>query len=218
MHAGAGEENVVKMQTARDLWRAATVLAVAAVLAGCSSSGSGGSGYGTGDPSLAAASPGGGPISPFLADGHAVLKAFDAIAARSGKPLRVTSLSSDRTNGLTVNAQEPKHHVNVDEYVVAPDGTLTGPTPVKMMSLNGGPITARDVDLKAYDPRAIPFARLAQTVRQAIAKSHFADARVSEWEIGGIGEDDRRFIYFDAARGRPAAEITPSLQIVQIHF
>ncbi|MGB8909993.1 MAG: hypothetical protein WCC84_14705, partial [Candidatus Cybelea sp.] len=54
----------------------------------------------------------------------------------SGRPLRVTSISADRINGLMVDVQEPAHLVNVDHYVVAPaDGTLSGP--VKLMSLDG---------------------------------------------------------------------------------
>jgi hypothetical protein len=50
--------------------------------------------------------------------------------------------------------QEPKHHVNVDRYVVAPDGTLSGPTPVKLMSIGGGPITAASVDGRARRSRS----------------------------------------------------------------
>jgi hypothetical protein len=189
--------------------------------AGCASSSSGGGGstnYGSGDPSLAATNLGGGPIDPFLADGKAVLLAFDAIAAQSGKPLRVTSLNADRMNGLTVHVQEPKHHMNVDEYVIAPDGKMTGPTPVKVVSLNGGPVTAQLVDAQAFDPHAIAFGRLAQTVREAITKSHYPDARVSQWELDGLGHDARRFIYFDAARARPVAEVDPQLHIVHMQY
>ncbi len=73
------------------------VIAVALALSACSgSSGKGGS-YGAGDPSLAAANPGGGPIDPFLSNGQAVLQALDAIAAHSGKPLRVTSIGADQS-------------------------------------------------------------------------------------------------------------------------
>ena len=193
------------------------ICVIALTLAACSSSG-GGSAYGTGDPKLAAVNPGGGPIDPFLTDGQAVLKALDAIAEKSGKPLRITSINADRTNGLLVNVQEPKVHVNVDHYIVAPDGTLTGPTPVRLMSLNGGPITAAEVDRQAFDPKAIAFARLTQTARDAIAKSHFDDARVSEWEFGGIGADDRKYIYLEASRGRPVAVVNNNLQIVRMQF
>lgn len=176
------------------------------------------SGYPAGDPSLAAASPGGGPIVPFLANGDAVVQALDAIAGRSGKPLRVTSISTDRTNGLMVNVQEPANHMNVDRYVVTADGTLQGPTPVKLMSLDGGPITAAKVDARAFDPKAVAFANLTSTVRAAIAKSGYADARVTEWDIEGIGPDDRRYIYLESARARAAAAVNPQLKIVGMSF
>lgn len=193
--------------------------AAAAVLSACSgSSSSGDAGYGAGDPTLAATNPGGGPIDPFLTNGRAVLQALDAIARRSGEPLRVTSISADRITGLTADVQEPAHRINVDRYVVAPDGTLSGPVPVKLMSLDGGPITAQSVDARAFDPHAIAFAKLAQTARQAIAKSGYADARVTEWDFNGIGPDDRRFIYLESARARPSAQVTPQLQIVRMAF
>ncbi|MGC1380352.1 MAG: hypothetical protein WA814_04940 [Candidatus Baltobacteraceae bacterium] len=193
------------------------LLACGVALAACSGS-SGSSRYGAGDPELAAANPGGGPIDPFLTDGPAVLSALDAIAQRSGRPLRVTSMNADTTNGLSVDVQEPSKHVNVDRYVVAPDGSIAGPSPVKLMSLGGGPISAKDVDARAFDPRAIAFGRLTRTARDAIARSQFADARVSQWELDGIGSDDRRFIYLEAARGRPAAEVNPKLEIVRMSF
>jgi hypothetical protein len=167
---------------------------------------------------LAAPNPGGGPIDPFLTDGEAVLHALNAIAQHSGRPMRVTSISADRVNGLMVDVQQPAHHVNVDRYVVAADGTLTGPTPVKLMSLDGGPITAAKVDARAFDPNAIAFANLTRTAREAIAKSNYPDARVTEWEIAGIGPDDRRFIYLESARARPSAEINAQLKIVRMSF
>ncbi len=196
----------------------AGMVAIVLAVAACSGKAGGGSSYGTGDPSLAAANPGGGAINPFLADGSAVLRALDAISARSGQPLRVTSMTADRVNGLTVDVQEPSHHVNVDQYAIAIDGTLTGPTPVKLMSETGGPVTAADVDRKAFDPRAVGFGRLAPIVREAIAKSKFDDARASEWDFDGIGPDDRRYIYLEAARGRPAAIIDPHLKITGKSF
>lgn len=196
--------------------RAAIAVAFALALAACSSSGGGA--YGSGDPNLAAPNLGSGPISPFLADGQAVLKALDAISSHSGKPMRVVSLDSDRARGLTVHVQEPSNHLNVDEYIVAPDGTLTGPTPVKLMSMNGNAITAADIDRQAFDPAKIGLDHLTQTAREAIAKSTYSDARVSEWEFSGIGEDGRRFMYLDAARGRPSAELTSDFRIVQVRF
>jgi len=193
-------------------------LAAAAALSSCSGAASKQSAYGAGDPNLAAASPGGGTIDPFLSNGQAVLRALDAIESRSGKPLRVTSISADQNNGLTADVQQPSRHINVDRYVVAPDGTLSGPTPVRLMSLGGGQITAADVDRRAFDPRAIAFNRLTQTVRDAIAKSNYPDARVTEWEFGGIGIDDRKYIYFESARARPVAVVTPQLTIVRMQY
>ena len=207
----------MKTAATRELLRAGMVAAVL-TLAACSGKSGGGSSFGTGDPSLAAANPGGGQISPFLADGQAVLRALDAIAARSGQPLRVTSMTADRVNGLMVQVQEPSHHVNVDQYTIAVDGTLTGPTPVKLMSENGGPVTAADVDRKAFDPKLVGFSRLTPAVREAIVKSKFPDARVSEWDFDGTGPDDRRYIYFEAARARPVAVIDPHLKIIDVRF
>ena len=142
----------------------------------------------------------------------AVLKAFDAIEARSGKPLRVTSITSDGVNGLMVNVQEPAHRLNVDAYTVAPNGTLSGPTPVRLMSLNGGPnYPSRSRRRVFLTPRAVGFERLTATVRDGIARSKYPDARVSEWDFAGMHADDRRFMYFEAARARPAAELGPHL-------
>jgi hypothetical protein len=191
-------------------------IAVALALAGCS--GSGNSSYPAGDPNLAAPNLGGGPIDPFLANGEAVLTALDAIAAKAGSPLRVTSMNADRTNGLTVDVQQPANHVNVDEYVVAPDGKLNGPIPVKLSAMHGGPVTAADVDAQAFDPKKVAFARLAATAKEAIVKSKFSDARVSEWEIDGLSPDARKYIYLDAARGRPVAVINNDLKIVRMQF
>ena len=194
------------------------LVALSLVLAACSGSSGGRGVYGSGDPNLAAANPGGGPIDPFLTNGQAVLLALDAIAARSGTPLRVTSINADQMNGLSVNVQEPTHHINVDRYVVAPDGTLTGPAPVKLMSIGGGPITAASVDARAFNAKAIAFARLTQTAREAIAKSNYPDARVIEWEFGGIGPDDRQYIYLESARSRPVAVVNSQLKILRMQF
>jgi hypothetical protein len=193
------------------------MLLIAFGFAACSGSSRGPS-YGSGDPSLAAPNPAGGPIDPFLTDGRAVLRALDAVASRSGTPLRVTEISADGVNGLTLDVQEPKNHVNVDRYVVAADGSISGPTPVKLMSLDGGPITAASVDRRAFDPKAIAFAALTQTDREAIRRSNYPDARVTQWEIGGLGPDDRRYIYLESARARPAAAVSPRLKIVGMSF
>jgi hypothetical protein len=197
--------------------RIAVCLFIISSLIACSGSSSRGA-YGSGDPNLAASNPGGGAIDPFLTDGQAVLKALDAIAERSGRPIRVTSITADRINGLMVDVQEPAHHINVDRYVVAPDGSLAGPTPVKLMSLDGGPITAQKVDARAFDPKAIAWARLSQTARDAIAKSGYSDARVTEWEFDGIGADDRHFMYLESARARPSANVDAQLHIIKMQF
>ena len=194
------------------------MLVLVLAFAACSGSSGHGSSYGSGDPNLAAPNPGGGTIDPFLSNGDAVVHALDAIVKRSGTPLRVTSIGADQMNGLTVNVQEPSKHVNVDAYVVAPDGTLSGPTPVKLMSLSGGPITAADVDARAFDPKAIAFTRLTPTIKEAIAKSNYPDARVIEWEFGGIRPDDRKYIYLESARARPVAVVTPQLKILRMQF
>lgn len=207
----------MKRGAKRGFWHAGA-LSVAALLSACSGTSGGGSPYGTGDPNLAAANPGGGSIDPFLTDGQAVLRALDAIAGRSGRPFRVTSMNADRINGLTVDVQEPAHRVNVDEYKVAPDGTLSGPTPVRLVSLNGGPIAVADVDRKAFDPKAVGFGRLTQTAREAIARSKFPDARVTEWDFDGMSSDDRRFMYLEAARARPVALLGAHLNILAMRF
>jgi hypothetical protein len=163
-------------------------------------------------------SAGGSDGGNYLTDGHAVLRALDAIAARSGTPMRITAISADGVSGLSVDVQEPKNHVNVDRYVVASNGTITGPTPVKLMSLDGGPITAASVDIQAFDPKAVGFARLATTVKEAIAKSHYADAHVNQWEIGGLGTDDRRFLYLESSRARPVAILRPDFTIANMRY
>jgi hypothetical protein len=187
-------------------------------LGACSGSSSGHGSYGSGDPKLAAPNPGGGTIDPFLTDGQAVLQALDAVAAKSGTPLRVTSITADEMNGLMVDVQEPHNHLNVDHYVVTPDGALSGPTPVKLMSLDGGPITAAKVDERAFNPKAIAFARLAQTAQEAIVKSNFPDARVKQWEFDGLGPDDREYIYLEGARARPVAVVNSQLKILTMRF
>ena len=154
----------------------------------------------------------------YLTDGAAVRRALDAIAAKSGTPLRVTSVSADGVSGLSVDVQEPKNHLDVDRYVVAADGTIAGPTPVKLMSLDGGPVTAASVDAQAFDPNAVGFERLSTTVREAIARSHFDDAHVNQWEIDGVGPDDRRYLYLDASRGRPVAVLRPNLTIADMRY
>ncbi|HLY02020.1 MAG TPA: hypothetical protein VKR56_05920 [Candidatus Cybelea sp.] len=194
------------------------LVTLALALGGCSGSSSARGSYGSGDPNLAAPNLGAGPIDPFLTDGQAVLRALDAIAARSGRPLRVTSLSADRMNGLMADVQEPKNHIDVDHYVVAPDGTLSGPTPVKLMSMDSGPITPAKIDQEVFDPKEIAFARLTQTARDAIAESKYPDARVTEWEFGGIGPDDRQYIYLESSRARPVAVVNSQLKILRMQF
>jgi len=126
-------------------------------------------------------------------------------------------MNADQVNGLTVDVQEPIHRVNVDRYVVALDGTLSGPTPVQLMSMGGsGPVTAKDVDRETFDPKAVGFERLARTAREAIAKSTYSEARVAQWEFDG--PNGRRFMYLQAPRGRPAAVLGPKLTIESMSF
>lgn len=191
--------------------------ALVCALAACSGS-SPSAGYGAGDPNLAAPNFGGGPIDPFLTNGTAVRRALDEIAQRSGRPMRITSISADRVSGLMVDVQEPAHHMNVDHYVVAPDGSLTGPAPVQLHSLDGGPINAATVDAHAFDPRSIAFENLTRVAREAIQKSGYADARVSEWDIDGVGRDDRRFIYLESSRARPSGQIDTQLRVERMQF
>jgi hypothetical protein len=117
-----------------------------------------------------------------------------------------------------VDVQEPKHPINVDHYMVGIDGTLSGPTPVKMMSMDSGPVTAATITARAFDPNAIAFVRLSKTAQAAIAKSGYPDARVTQWEIDGIGKDDRHFMYLESARSRPAANIDSQLHIIGMSY
>jgi hypothetical protein len=196
------------------------MLAMLATLAACSSTsiGSSGSSYGRGDPTLAAANPMvGGAIDPFLSDGHAVLEALDAIESRVGKPLRITRLEADQIHGLTVDVQVPAHRDEVDQYVVAVDGTLTGPAPVKIDTMSGKPVTAADVNAETFDRHAVGIAHLESTIRQAIAKSHAADARVVDWEYAG-GESGRKYAYLDSARTRPIAVLGNHFELLRVQF
>jgi hypothetical protein len=86
------------------------------------------------------------------------------------------------------------------------------------MSMDGGPITAAKVDQEAFDPKAIAFARLTQTARDAIAESKYPDARVTEWEFGGVGPDDRQYIYLESPRARPVAVVNSQLKILTMRF
>jgi hypothetical protein len=79
-------------------------------------------------------------------------------------------------------------------------------------------VTAADVDRQAFDPKMIGFARLERTAGEAIAKSNFPDARVTQWEIDGTARDDRRFMYLEADRGRPVAAVNPNLTIAHLQF
>lgn len=203
----------------RDLVSSIRVLLLAssvAAVAACSNAAhANGPGYGSGDPKIAAVNPEGGHVSPFLADGRAVVRALDAVEARSGKPLRVTTISADRAS-LAINVQEPANHVKVDKYVVMPDGQIIGPTPVTMRSPTARPITAAEVDQMTFDPRGVPFARLEQTAREAIAKTTRPDCRISQWEFDGIKPDDRRIMYLFHPRFAPEAYIDQHLRVIRI--
>ncbi|MGA8534129.1 MAG: hypothetical protein WB615_08485 [Candidatus Tumulicola sp.] len=191
-------------------------LAVAVALVACSGSkGRSGPAYGTGDPSLAAPNSNG-SVNPFLTDGQAVVRALDAIEARTGKPLRVTLISANAMGGLTIDVQERASHGKLDRYQVAPNGTILGPVPEKLVTARGTVATAADIERQAFDPRALAFAHLAQTERDAIAKANDRGARVAEWDVGGIRPGDRRLIYIQTARGNLFAVIDPQFHIVRI--
>src|SRR5579862_2978839 len=136
--------------------------------------------FGKGDSTLPI--PDGDQVNPLLTNGQAVLLAFDALEKRTGKPLRVTSLTSVSGTGLTIHVQEPTHRENVDEWTVMPNGDISGPIPVHITLIGStGRVTASDIDKEAFDPRKIPFARLNKAEHEALAKAKLQDGRLSEW-------------------------------------
>lgn len=181
--------------------RAVAVPLISLLLAACAGSHDG---YGSG-------------TNPFLTDGDAVKRALASVGARLDGPLRVTNVTADGS-GLTLDVQEPKHHQNVDRYVVATDGTISGPVAVQEHSMDGGPITAAEVDTAAFDPSRIRFERLQATVREAIARSGDAETRVITWEMNGVERDDKRYLYLESQRARPVAILASDLTIENMRF
>jgi hypothetical protein len=199
----------------KSIWAVVAVAVLFPTLAACSGSKSSSTPYGTGDPNLGAANPMGGPVDPFLTDGQAVTNALDAVATRSGKPLRVMSINASAAGGLTVDIQDPAKPGNLDRYQVAPNGTLFGPIPMQLMA-QGRPVSAAEIAQQVFDPKTVPFTRLTQAVRDAIARSNVPDARESLWVFSGIRPGDRRYIYLETSRGRKAAALDPQLNVLRI--
>jgi hypothetical protein len=174
--------------------------------------------YGSADPKLTAPNPTGGPANPFLANGNAIVKALDAIAARSGRPLRIMNLEADTVNGLSAEVVEPRNHLHVDEYKIAIDGTMTGPFPVALHGSDGNAPTVAGVDYNSLDPRMYRFAGLANAVREAIAKSKVSDARVGSWQIDRAWGQYQWGLTMDAARSRPNVSLRPDATIANISY
>jgi hypothetical protein len=178
----------------------------------------GASPYGAADPKLTAPNPTGGPANPFLANGNAILKALNAIAARSGRPLRIMNLEADTFNGLSAEVVEPRNHLHVDEYKIAIDGTMTGPFPVRLNGSDGKAPTVADVDYNSLDPRIYRFAGLTKAVREAIVKSKASDARVSSWQIDRAWGQYQWGLTMDAERSRPNVTLRPNATIENISY
>ncbi len=186
-----------------------------AAFAGCSGSKSATAPYGTGDPGLGAAGPTG-SVSPFLTDGQAVMHGLDAIAARSGQPLRVTQVTVNAAGGLIVDVREAAQHGLLSRYMVASNGTILGPIPVKLVS--GGVVrTAADIQHMVFDPKAVPFAQLARAERDAIAMAKLPSLRVSQWDVGGLGPHSRRVMLLENDNGRRIVVLDPQFHVAQIH-
>lgn len=174
--------------------------------------------YGAADPKLTAPNPTGGPANPFLTNGNAIVKALNAIAARSGRPLRIMNLEADTFSGLSAEVVEPRNHLHVDEYKIAIDGTMTGPFPVQLNGSDGNAPTVAGVDYNSLDPRIYRFASLANAVREAIAKSKTPDARVSSWQIDRAWGQYQWGLTMDAQRSRPNVSLRPDATIENISY
>ena len=178
----------------------------------------GASPYGAADPRLTAPNPTGGPANPFLANGNAIVKALNAIAARSGRPLRIMNLQADTVNGLSAEVVEPRNHLNVDEYKIAIDGTMTGPFPVQLNGSDGNAPTVASVAYNSLDPRLYRFTGLANAVRQAIEKSKASDARASSWQIDRAWGQYQWGLTLDARRSRPNVTLRPDATVENISY
>jgi len=161
--------------------------------------------WGTSDPALVEQ----GEINnPFITNGAAVMKGIDAVEKLSGKPLRVIDIHG--SGGLYMQVQEPKNHINVDQYVVGYDGQVSGPEPIHLMSIDT--VTAHLVDSQAFDPRTINFARLHDAAKEALAKAKLPDSHISHW----VFTKDQRSIFVESPRNDATANMTPELTIMSI--
>lgn len=161
----------------------ATAALLVAALAACSGSKQNPAPYGTGDPNLAAINPYGGPIDPFLTNGDAVRKALATLPARYS-PVRLTSISAQNGGGLIADVVEPVRADKVVRYIFQSSGKTLGPIPVKLV-IAGAVATRADIAGLAFDPNTIAFSRLADGVRDAIARSKLQNGRISQWGLGG---------------------------------
>jgi hypothetical protein len=194
---------------------AAAIAATITLLAACSGSkGTGDAPYGSGDPALGAPAPSG-SVSPFLTDGQAVARALDAVATKSGQPLRVTTIGANAAGGLTVDVLKSSANGNLGRYQVMPNGTIFGPIPEKLVS-GGGEVSAAQIQSRAFDPKAIAFVNLGRAERDAIAKSKLLGARVIEWDVSGLKAAERRALLLQAAGRQAVVQLDPQLNVVTI--
>lgn len=166
-----------------------SVVVLVTALAACSGSKSASPApYGTGDPALAAPGPYGSASDPFLTDGNAVLAALHDIQSHYPTPIRLTSISAHVVQGLIVDVIVSTDRARVVRYIVAPNGKTLGPIPVNLL-VAGKPATPADVALLSFAPSSLALANLTPAVRDAIARSKIAGARISQWGLGGANKD-----------------------------
>jgi hypothetical protein len=194
----------------------AAIAATIALLTACSGSKNAASvSYGNGDPKLGMPALAG-AINPFLTNGETVTRALGAIQARAGQPLQVALISANAAGGLTVDVRSLANHGNLVRYLVQPNGTMLGPIPEKLVSPAGVVILPAEIARLVFDPKAVPFERLARMEREALAKSKLPGARVAEWDVGGIKPHDRRVMLLEGAGSRAVVVFDPQFNIVRI--
>jgi hypothetical protein len=194
---------------------AVAIAATFAAFAACSGSKSATAPYGSGDPNLGA--PGvTGSVSPFLTDGQAVIHGLDAIAARSGQPLRVTQVTVNAAGGLIVDVRDAARHGLLSRFMIASNGKILGPIPVQLVS-GGVVVSAADIQRMAFDPKAVPFARLARVEREAITMAKLPNLRVTQWDVGGLGPHSRRVMLLENDNGRRIVVFDPQFHVARIH-
>jgi len=135
-----------------------------------------------GDPSLAAAPPGGqGAPNPFLTDGDAVKMAIAAVKKHINGPLRTLEINVlYSTQQITLEVQDPKNHENVDAYVVDPTFQVQGPSPVQ---LTGATVTPAVIDANVFDPLTVDFSKLRAFAQAVVVRSKQPDMRVQVWTL-----------------------------------